>query len=61
MNFAVDLGYEGPDSDYGIDNVGAMEAMGALGRRVTNPEEIASASSGPSRPAKSGACRSSSR
>jgi tartronate-semialdehyde synthase len=43
MNFAVDLGYEGPDSEYGIDNVGVMEAMGALGRRVTNPEEIASA------------------
>jgi tartronate-semialdehyde synthase len=43
MNFAVDLGYEGRDSEYGIDNVGVMEAMGALGRRVTNPEEIASA------------------
>jgi tartronate-semialdehyde synthase len=43
MNFAVDLGYEGPDSEYGIDNVGVMEAMGALGRRVTNPEEIESA------------------
>ncbi|HEV3476048.1 MAG TPA: glyoxylate carboligase [Rubrobacteraceae bacterium] len=43
MNFAVDLGYEGPDSEYGIDNVGVMEAMGALGRRVTNPVEIESA------------------
>jgi tartronate-semialdehyde synthase len=40
MNFAVDIGYEGPDSEYGIDNVKVMEAMGALGRRVTNPEEI---------------------
>ncbi|MDP8949145.1 MAG: glyoxylate carboligase [Actinomycetota bacterium] len=40
MNFAVDLSYEGPDSEYGIDNVAVMEAMGALGRRVTNPEEI---------------------
>ena len=40
MNFAVDLGYEGPANEYGIDNVGVMEAMGALGRRVTRPEEI---------------------
>jgi tartronate-semialdehyde synthase len=40
MNFAVDLAYEGPDNEYGIDNVGVMEAMGALGRRVTRPEEI---------------------
>ena len=40
MNFAVDLGYEGPANEYGIDNVGVMEAMGALGRRVTRPEDI---------------------
>ena len=40
MNFAVDLSYEGPANEYGIDNVGVMEAMGALGRRVTRPEEI---------------------
>src|SRR3712207_2873580 len=40
MNYAVDLSYEGPDSDYGIDNVMVMEAMGALGRRVRRPEEI---------------------
>lgn len=40
MNYAVDIGYDGPDSEYGIDNVKVMEAMGALGRRVTNPEEI---------------------
>ncbi|HKH76614.1 MAG TPA: thiamine pyrophosphate-dependent enzyme, partial [Rubrobacteraceae bacterium] len=38
--FAVDVGYEGPDSEYGIDNVAVREAMGALGRRVTRPEEI---------------------
>jgi tartronate-semialdehyde synthase len=40
MNYAVDLSFEGPDSDYGIDNVMVMEAMGALGRRVWRPEEI---------------------
>lgn len=40
MNFAVDLGYEGPESEYGIDGVGMMEAMGALGRRVRRPGEI---------------------
>ena len=40
MNFAVDIAYEGPDNDYGIDNVMVMEAMGGLGRRVWRPEEI---------------------
>jgi tartronate-semialdehyde synthase len=40
MDYAVDLAYEGPESDYGIDNVMVMEAMGALGRRVRRPEEI---------------------
>ncbi|CAA9459676.1 MAG: Glyoxylate carboligase [uncultured Rubrobacteraceae bacterium] len=40
MNYAVDLSYKGPSSDYGIDNVMVMEAMGALGRRVTSPEDI---------------------
>src|SRR5215210_7228287 len=40
MNFAVDIAYEGPDSEYGIDNVKVMEAMGALGRRVRNPGDI---------------------
>lgn len=40
MNYAVDIGYEGPSNDYGIDNVMVMEAMGALGRRVERPEEI---------------------
>ena len=43
MNYAVDLAYEGPDSEYGIDNVKVMEAMGALGRRVWRPEEIGDA------------------
>ena len=40
MNYAVDIGYEGPENEYGIDNVGIMEAMGALGRRVERPEDI---------------------
>jgi tartronate-semialdehyde synthase len=43
MTFAVDLAYEGPESGCGIDNLEIMEAMGALGRRVPNPEEIAAA------------------
>jgi tartronate-semialdehyde synthase len=43
INYAVDLAYEGPSSDYGIDNVMVMEAMGALGRRVTDPGEIQAA------------------
>jgi tartronate-semialdehyde synthase len=40
INFAVDIGYEGPGGEYGIDNVMVMEAMGAAGRRVERPEEI---------------------
>jgi tartronate-semialdehyde synthase len=41
MNFAVDLSYVGPSSEtYGMDHVAVMEAMGAMGRRVTRPEEI---------------------
>ena len=40
MNYAVDIGYEGPESEYGIDNVMVMEAMGAAGRRVREPDEI---------------------
>ena len=40
MNYAVDIGYEGPENEYGIDNVKVMEAMGALGRRVERPEDI---------------------
>jgi tartronate-semialdehyde synthase len=43
-NYAVDLAYEAPARDdgvIGIDHVGVMEAMGALGRRVTEPGDIA--------------------
>ncbi len=40
MNFGVDIGYEGPNQALGMDHVGVMEAMGALGRRVTTPDEI---------------------
>ncbi len=43
INFAVDLGYEGPAGEYGIDNVAVMEAMGALGRRVSDPSDIRAA------------------
>jgi tartronate-semialdehyde synthase len=43
MNYGVDISYEGPSSSYGMDHVGVMEAMGALGRRVTKPEDIAPA------------------
>jgi tartronate-semialdehyde synthase len=42
MNYGVDLCYEGPGA-YGMDHVAVMEAMGALGRRVTEPDDIASA------------------
>ena len=40
MNFGVDIGYEGPNGALGMDHVGVMEAMGALGRRITSPDEI---------------------
>src|SRR5918911_2713350 len=40
INFGVDIGYEGPNGALGIDHVAVMEAMGALGRRVTQPDEI---------------------
>jgi tartronate-semialdehyde synthase len=40
MNYGVDLGYDGPNGSNGIDHVLAMESMGALGRRVTEPGEI---------------------
>jgi len=43
INFAVDLAYDGPAGDYGIDNVAVMAAMGALGRRVTEPADIRAA------------------
>jgi tartronate-semialdehyde synthase len=40
INFGVDIAYEGPNGAVGMDHVGIMEAMGALGRRVTRPDEI---------------------
>ncbi|HKG37608.1 MAG TPA: glyoxylate carboligase [Conexibacter sp.] len=43
MNYAVDIGYEGPNEANGIDHVLAMESMGGIGRRVERPEEIAEA------------------
>jgi tartronate-semialdehyde synthase len=43
MNYGVDVGYEGPNGANGIDHVAAMESMGALGRRVTEPGEIRAA------------------
>ena len=42
-NYAVDLSYDREDGVSGIDHVAVMEAMGALGRRVTEPGEIAPA------------------
>lgn len=43
MNFEVSIDYPGPGGHTGIDHVAVMEAMGAAGRRVTRPEEIAAA------------------
>jgi tartronate-semialdehyde synthase len=40
MNYGVDLSY---DDSYGMDHVRVMEGMGAFGRRVTRPDEIADA------------------
>ncbi|MDQ3784578.1 MAG: glyoxylate carboligase [Actinomycetota bacterium] len=40
MDFGVDIGYEGPNGALGMDHVGVMRAMGALGRRVTAPDDI---------------------
>jgi tartronate-semialdehyde synthase len=42
LNFEVSLAYDGPGA-YGMDHVAVMEAMGAIGRRVTEPGDIASA------------------
>jgi tartronate-semialdehyde synthase len=39
-NYAVDLSYDNGDT-VGIDHVAVMEAMGAMGRRVTEPGDIA--------------------
>jgi tartronate-semialdehyde synthase len=41
-NYAVDLAFENGET-VGIDHVGVMEAMGALGRRVTEPGDISDA------------------
>ncbi len=43
QNFAVDLAYAGPNGAIGMDHVAVMRAMGALGRRVTEPDDIAAA------------------
>ncbi len=40
INFGVDIGYEGPNGALGMDHVGVMQAMGALGRRVSEPDDI---------------------
>jgi tartronate-semialdehyde synthase len=40
MNHGVDIGF---DDSYGIDHVKVMEGMGAFGRRVSEPEQIAPA------------------
>jgi tartronate-semialdehyde synthase len=40
QNYEVDLSFENGETT-GIDHVGIMEAMGALGRRVTDPGELA--------------------
>jgi tartronate-semialdehyde synthase len=42
LDFEVSLAYDGPGA-YGMDHVAVMEAMGATGRRVTEPGDIASA------------------
>ena len=43
MNFEVNLSYEGPGGHPGIDHVAVMQAMGAEGVKVTDPEDIQSA------------------
>ncbi|MBA3406970.1 MAG: hypothetical protein H0U06_02745, partial [Solirubrobacterales bacterium] len=40
MNHGVDIAF---DESYGIDHVKVMEGMGAFGRRVSEPEQIAPA------------------
>ena len=40
QNYEVDLSFENGET-VGIDHVGVMEAMGAMGRRVTEPGDIA--------------------
>jgi len=46
MNYGVDISFENETTDsgeIGIDHVKAMEAMGGLGRRITEPGDIAKA------------------
>ncbi len=43
MNYEVSIAYDGPAGHPGIDHVAIMEAMGAAGVRVTEPQEIAPA------------------
>jgi tartronate-semialdehyde synthase len=43
MNFGVDFSYEGPEGPMGVDFVTFMESQGALGRRVTEPEDMKAA------------------
>ena len=43
MNYEVSIAYDGPEGHPGIDHVAIMEAMGAAGVRVTEPQEIAPA------------------
>lgn len=50
MNYAVDISYSGNNGDgelsqmeLGVDHVKVMEAMGGLGRRVEQPEDIRAA------------------
>ena len=40
MNFEVSLAYDGPSGPYGIDHVALVRAMGAIGRRVTEPGDL---------------------
>jgi len=40
MNFGVQIDY---DDSYGVDHVKVMEGMGGFGRRVSEPDDIASA------------------
>ncbi|AUW93421.1 glyoxylate carboligase [Sulfobacillus thermotolerans] len=42
MNFGVDISY-GMNEDRGMDNVLAVEAMGGLGKKVMNPQDLESA------------------
>lgn len=43
MNYEVSIQYDGPGGHPGVDHVAVMEAMGAAGIRVTEPQKIAPA------------------